>query len=298
MSGFSADWLLLREPADHRARAPDLTEPLRRHLSAYHSVNVLDLGCGTGSNLRALTPALPAIQHWTLVDYDPALLDAARAATEAWQAEAALTDLTVDFRQADLRADLDALLEADVDLVTAAALFDLVSEDWIERFVAGLAARRLPLYTVLIYDGGMRWDPAHPADGAITAAFNAHQRLDKGFGAAAGPNAALSLADASGGERLPGRDGEEPLAADAPGIAADPGDGGRYCPGRARDRAGQRGRDRRMGRLTRTTRKLRDRPYRSACPAWRLGADHKAMHVTRAPDEAERRSGAQSNISG
>ncbi len=191
MSGFSPEWLRLREPADHRARDRGLAAQLSAHLAGRLPVRLVDLGCGTGSNLRALSPALPAGQHWRLVDYDRALLDAARAEIAAWSGAAP----EISFEAADLSRDLDAVLAPDCDVVTAAALFDLVSADWLERFVAVLASHPRAFYTVLIYDGFMDWRPAHPADEAIRTAFNAHQRTDKGFGPAAGPEAGAWLAE-------------------------------------------------------------------------------------------------------
>ena len=44
----------------------------RAHFGGRRPIRVVDLGCGTGSNLRATAPLLGAEQHWTLVDYDPA----------------------------------------------------------------------------------------------------------------------------------------------------------------------------------------------------------------------------------
>ncbi len=193
MSGFSAEWLRLREGADHRARDIGLVQALAAYLAGRDEAALLDLGCGTGSNLRTLAPALPARQHWRLVDHDPALLEAARAQIASWQGKARLPGLTYDLEQADLRTELERLLQPDCDVVTAAALFDLVSTGWMDAFVARLAERRCAFYTVLIYDGEMRWAPAHPADEAIAEAFNAHQRRDKGFGPAAGPEAAPYL---------------------------------------------------------------------------------------------------------
>lgn len=171
--GFSADWLGLREPADHAARDAGL---LRRAASAAGAAPVvLDLGCGSGSTVRALAPHLPADTSWRLVDNDPALLErAAQAAGDGGRT--ICLDLT----------DLDALPVDGVTLVTASALFDLVSQDWL----AALATRlKVPLYAALSYDGAMTWDPADPLDDAVTAAFNAHQRSDKGFGPALGPDA-------------------------------------------------------------------------------------------------------------
>jgi len=73
------------------------------------------------------------------------------------------------------------------DLITAAAFFDLVAVDWLERFCGLLST---PLYTVLTYNGIENWTPSEPNDAAMLKAFHAHQQTDKGFGAAAGPTAA------------------------------------------------------------------------------------------------------------
>jgi SAM-dependent methyltransferase len=182
---FSADWLALREPADRAAR--DETLLTRAAAAAGPEPVILDLGCGTGSTLRAMRGHLPEGTRWRLLDNDPDLLR--RAAQSAGNA--------TETAQADL-ADVAALPLDGVTLVTASALLDLVSEDWL----AALAARLdVPLYAALSYDGEMRWTPADPRDAAITAAFNAHQGGDKGFGPALGPEAAARAAailDAAG----------------------------------------------------------------------------------------------------
>jgi SAM-dependent methyltransferase len=203
MSGFSPDWLAMREPADHRARHPGLLEALSEHLRG-REVEVVDLGCGTGSNLRSVAPRLGPVQHWRLVDHDPRLLAAARARLSAWAdtVETSGEDLVltvagkrlrVRFHEADLARNPAAALGAAPDLVTAAALFDLVSPAWIETFSAAVAARRALFYTALTYDGVERWEPPHPADAAMLQAFHAHQAGDKGFGPSAGPGASAAL---------------------------------------------------------------------------------------------------------
>ena len=72
MSGFSADWLALREPLDHASRNAAVAAACAAHFAGAETLAVLDLGCGTGSNLRALAPILPERQDWRLVDHDPA----------------------------------------------------------------------------------------------------------------------------------------------------------------------------------------------------------------------------------
>ena len=207
VEGFSAGWLALREPADHRARNADVRDAATRLFAGRNEVRLIDLGCGAGSNLRALAPHLPAIQHWRLVDHDPALLQAARRELAAWadawepapdggivlRKEHATIGVT--FTEADLSNGADHVLDSGppTDLLTAAAFFDLLAPRWIARLCASLAARRLPLYAVLTYDGTETWHPPHDADPAMRAAFHAHQATDKGFGVAAGPAAVAAL---------------------------------------------------------------------------------------------------------
>lgn len=206
---FSPEWLALREPADHAARSAALLARVAAHFGGRPSLNVVDLGCGAGSNLRALSPHLPDRQRWHLVDLDMGLLAAARTRLAAWADEAGEEGhtlvlrkggkhLRVSFVGGDLTRELDRLLNPGAELVTAAALFDLASGPFIDAFVDELVLRRLPLYTVLTYDGTERREPPHPADGAMLAAFHAHQKTDKGFGPAAGPAATRLLAEAFG----------------------------------------------------------------------------------------------------
>jgi hypothetical protein len=183
MSGFSADWLALREPYDLRARNPAVLDAVIASLKAYPSIRVVDLACGTGSTLRALGPHLLAHQNWRMVDNDLGLL--ARATATTRPATATIVGVPLD-----LSRDVEAVLDGPIDLVTASALLDLVSEPWFERLAVEIAARSISLYAALSYDGRIELAPVDPADTAIVAAVNAHQRTDKGFGPALGPAAA------------------------------------------------------------------------------------------------------------
>jgi hypothetical protein len=207
MSGFAPDWLRLREGADHRARDRGLLDKLAQHFAGRETVTVFDLGAGLGSNLRATAPFLPAMQRWVLVDHDPALLTAACEAVAAWadwsqpaadglEARKGERAIHVELKRADLAADPAPWGATKPDLVTAAALFDLVSAMWIARFVSALVLTRLPFYTALTHDGATAWTPPHPANAAMRSAFEQHFGGDKGFGPAAGGNATRLLADA------------------------------------------------------------------------------------------------------
>jgi hypothetical protein len=183
MSTFSADWLTLREPYDLRARNPAVLDEIAAAFADHHSLAIVDLACGTGATLRALAPRLSARQSWRLFDNDLGLLARASVTPGPDRAQATVIPL-------DLNLDLEHALEGLVDLVTSSALLDLVSAEWLERLAVETAVRSLPIYAALSYDGRIVFNPHDAADTEIVAAVNTHQRRDKGFGPALGPDAA------------------------------------------------------------------------------------------------------------
>ncbi len=190
MSGFSADWLSLRADADAHARSARITArtaawALARTRVTGRPLAIVDLGCGTGSNLRFLAPRLPVAQRWLLADHDTGLLALAARSGAGCRRVRALDVVAVDLAA----APLDDLL-ADADLVTASALFDLVAPGWTARLMAALARPGRALLAVLSYDGRVTLSAADPFDTVVRRLVNKHQRTDKGFGPALGPLAA------------------------------------------------------------------------------------------------------------
>jgi hypothetical protein len=187
MSGFTADWLALREPADRAARSVQLTRAIADALAKKKApLHVLDLAAGTGSNMRYMAAYLGGDQRWLLVDHDPTLLAAVRASGHSGGPE----------RFETCRLDLAAL--ADVDgrgifdgraLVTAAALLDLVSETWLRALAAWCREGGAAVLFALSYDGRIHCTPTDPDDDGMRDLVNQHQRTDKGFGPALGPDA-------------------------------------------------------------------------------------------------------------
>lgn len=204
--GFDASWLALREPVDHRSRARELLPDVRREGSGGRWSRVVDLGSGTGSNVRYLARHLPWATEWTVVDHDRGLLD---------RVEAPSPDHAVHRVEGDL-ADEGLEAVSGADLVTGSALLDLVSEEWLRKLRDRCVAHRCGALFALTYDGTMEWIEAPAAgrsasrtersrsgsaaalgpsaydsdDELVLTAVNEHQRSDKGIGTALGPAAA------------------------------------------------------------------------------------------------------------
>jgi len=183
MSGFSVDWLALREPYDAQARNPTVLDAVAAAVAGHPSIAVVDLACGTGSTMRSISSRLPSHQSWRLVDNDLSLLSLAAPFFPI----AGQNAVTVPV---DIARDLEAALDGGVDLVTTSSLLDLVSAGWLERFATESAVRHLPVYAALTYDGRVTFEPHDVLDPRMTDIVNRHQRGDKGFGPALGPTAA------------------------------------------------------------------------------------------------------------
>jgi len=193
MGDFSADWLALREPADHAARSAPLVDRVAESLHGDDTVRVLDLGAGTGSNLRYLAPRLGGPQHWLLADRDADLLANVRVP--------ALSTVTVETCAIDLRdidGDRTTALFDGCGLVTASALLDLVSDRWVRAVAARCRHVRAAVLFVLSYDGRLACTPRDAADDMVRGLVNDHQRRDKGFGPALGPQATMRAEQAFG----------------------------------------------------------------------------------------------------
>jgi hypothetical protein len=185
MSGFSAEWLTLREPYDARARNASVLDAVAAAFAGRPSITIVDLACGTGSTMRSISARLPKQQTWRLIDNDLSLLARAAPLLQVIGQNVVTTPI-------DLARDLEAAFDGPLDLVTMSSLLDLVSTDWLQRLARQAIARALPVYAALTYDGRVTLTPHHPLDRKMVDSVNQHQRGDKGFGPALGPTAAAA----------------------------------------------------------------------------------------------------------
>ncbi|MFC7368266.1 glycosyltransferase [Vreelandella zhaodongensis] len=212
-SKFAADWLSLRETVDARSRSQALVDALANWLSddqrraelskseeSLPPITLADLGCGRGSNSQFLAPRLHHAQRWMLIDHDPALLSEAYSRTSQLSTGKGEPMLVETHCASLTHLDHPALTHCDV--VTASALIDLVSQQWIDALAAQCAKHRQALFITLSITGEWCFTNAQqqplndPDDHWVSGLFNAHQRRDKGLGDALGGDAHSALANA------------------------------------------------------------------------------------------------------
>jgi len=185
-----SEWLALREPWDIVARSAELSRTVAAALPQHATVRVVDLGSGTGANLRYLTRFLPSDQEWLLVDKDAVVLDEMPRRSPASTTGGAQAMPTFDRRRLDLGARDAFDIFDGRDLVTASALLDLVSAPFLGWLAEQCRAAGAVALFALTYTGRSSCTPREAGDDRICALLNRHQRQsDKGFGPAAGPDA-------------------------------------------------------------------------------------------------------------
>lgn len=204
---FATDWLEERYRFDVAARNPQVEAACLQYLSTCSPINIIDIGTGTGANFIYLAEKFPQSQRWVLVELNPDLLKRARTRLTAWATangyhikpgKSSLhfkkdqQQIQVDFLKGSF-LDLPRLLPLkDYDLVTASAVFDLLSKDMIQNLAQTFHENRLALLATLNYES-MSYLPIDPADEQWIGLYEAHMQRQQEFGQALGPNCSAYL---------------------------------------------------------------------------------------------------------
>jgi SAM-dependent methyltransferase len=198
-------WLRVREPADIAARSEALTRGIAEATATGEPLSVLDLGTGTGSNIRYLSERFAGAQRWLGVDRSAALLAAlperitswaAASGYEAWTdngrcvVRGARFECEIETQQGDLGTLDDHRIFAGRQIVTASALLDLVSKSWLLALAAHCRVEGAVALFAITYNGRFVCTPSDAEDEEVRGLMNRHQKRDKGLGgSAAGPDA-------------------------------------------------------------------------------------------------------------
>ncbi|WP_251341942.1 class I SAM-dependent methyltransferase [Haloplanus halophilus] len=179
MNHADEGYLEAKRTVDERALDRRVRDRLLDELPA--APRVLEAGCGTGVTVPRLVAWGVTDGEYRGVDRDAATVERARALRAAeLDADAdadgegfRVDDLTVRFEAGDA---LDAFAGERADLVVAAAFLDLVPVDEaLDAFASALAPGGL-VYAPITFDGETVFQPDHPADDAVVAAY--HDAID------------------------------------------------------------------------------------------------------------------------
>jgi hypothetical protein len=169
----SLAWLRLAEPFDHAARSAGLVEDLRAVLPAERPIGLVDLGAGTGSNLRYLAPRLGGEQEWHLFDRRQRMLDELPDELGRWAAERALPAhrsgdvLYVGPWQVRWSALGATLPDVGAHAIVANGFLASLDQDAIQDLADWLVDRGVPFLASANLDQRVRIVPGHALDDAV-----------------------------------------------------------------------------------------------------------------------------------
>lgn len=204
---FATDWLEERYRFDVAARNPKVEAVCLQYFAQHPDVSIIDMGAGTGANFIYLSEKFPQSQQWALVELNPNLLKRARERLKIWAAAKGYTvreeGQNLDFRRSEQHIhvqliqgsflELPQLLQPDqFHLVTASAVFDLLSEQMLSNLVQVFHQNRLALLATLNYES-MAYLPGDAEDDHWIELYEAHMQREQDFGRALGPKCSAFL---------------------------------------------------------------------------------------------------------
>jgi len=183
MNHSETRYLEAKRSLDDRARSPRVRDRLLSALAS--EPQILDIGCGTGTTVPRLLEWGIDTGRYRGVDGDAGVIEFARDVRPAELRRAGhsvthekrgftVEALSVTYEAGDALATLEAA-EA-VDLLVAQAFADLVP---IAELLSGIESALAPgglAYLPITFDGATIFQPDHPADEAVEAAY--HDAID------------------------------------------------------------------------------------------------------------------------
>lgn len=181
MTKSAVEWLAARELADSRSRSTMLAKAFADAVRPDDLI--VDLGSGTGTNIRYLERYLSSKQKWLAIDNDSVLLE---------QASVRLPRDRVTFATRNLASDLQSVPSGPGVAITASAFLDITSKEWLVQLAHHCCDS--PLLIAMSAASQPIWHPIDEFDEPIRLQLDTHQRADHGFGPSLGIDAVQFLA--------------------------------------------------------------------------------------------------------
>lgn len=199
-TNFTVEWLSERYRFDAAARNKEVEQSCIKHFQNYKQIKIVDIGAGHGSNFFYLFPKFPQHQEWVFVELNASLLETAflrlahfakahnypfKRTTKTFTFNANGKEISIYSLHASFLDLGQSLALETVNLLTAGAVFDLLSVELFEQFATQLIPFQIPLLSTINY-AGMRFWPQQKEDTQFLQLYEAHMLRMQNFGQSMG----------------------------------------------------------------------------------------------------------------
>lgn len=206
-TNFTIQWLKDRFPYDSVARNKRVEQSCLDYYRDRKNISLLDIGSGTGASCIYFMEKWSASQIWTLVELNPALAAASIERIEDYAAQNGYVTqrgaqqlflqkeqkfVTVNVLQKSF-LELDDFIDwGSIDLVTATAVFDLLSKEMFADFIQPLIAHKIPLLATINYERMIITPDDYKSD-LFSELYTAHMKRPQTFGVSMGGDSAYEM---------------------------------------------------------------------------------------------------------
>lgn len=203
-------WLSYRAACDTAARNKSIERKFLEFFDHKPTLDIVDVGAGTGANFRYYFNRIKQNQHWTFIEKDARLTEETNACMAQFaqqqgykleQKNSNLIHISADTKQASIKIiqgslhDIEHLVSLpDADVVTANAVFDLISYEQFDALVHKLKKEYVCLLSTMNYYE-ISFLPFSEADMRFIHWYHMYMKRPQSFGIAMGPDACEEMLD-------------------------------------------------------------------------------------------------------
>jgi len=188
-----SNWLTDRFEVDAAARNKKVEECFFKLISYKRTLNLIDLGSGTGGNLAYLLPKIKNNQNWHLVEQDAILIEACKhrlnkqfevnnSSGHSMSIKNDANTIHLTWHHMDINEFLEnTSYQNNFDVLTASALFDILPKATFQKILDFARSKKLLLFGTLNYEN-TKFENASKADVHYAQLYQRHMKLPQVYG--------------------------------------------------------------------------------------------------------------------
>jgi len=194
-----SNWLTDRLEVDAIARNKKIEACFLKLIADKRTLNLIDLGSGTGGNLVYLLPKIKGNQNWHLIEQNAILIEACKqrlsklfevsdSSNHTMSVKNDENTIHITWHHTDITEFLEhPSYQNNFDVITASALFDVLPKATFQKILDFTRSKKLILFGTLNYEN-TQFKNANESDNHYTQLYQQHMKLPQTYGIKMGGN--------------------------------------------------------------------------------------------------------------